>query len=116
MKFLVNMNTHLCWASMSLEEQKRVFEQHGAFKRELRQKGAFVASYDFEEASEVRTVHRDTEGGFEVTQGPLAGAQDTVGGLYVIEAASTEAAVAWARRGRFIEGANEIRPILDTAA
>jgi hypothetical protein len=116
MKFLLIMHTHPCWERLSPEEQKRVFEQHGAFRRELHQKGAFVASYDLEEATEVRTVHRDTRGGFEVTEGPLAGAQDTVGGLYVIEAASTEEAIAWARRGRFIEGANEIRPILDTAA
>ena len=95
MKFLVIMHTDPCWERLSLEEQQRVFEQHGAFRRELQQKGAFLAFYDFEEATEVRTVHRDAGGGFEVTKGPLAGAQDTVGGLYVIEAASTEEAVAW---------------------
>ena len=46
------MHTHPCWERLSPEEQQRVCEQHGAFRRELRQKGAFVASYDFEEASE----------------------------------------------------------------
>jgi hypothetical protein len=116
MRFLLVMHTHPAWERLSPEAQDQVFRQHEAFRRELEERGAFVAAYDPAGPAEVRTVHRDAAGGFEVTQGPLAGAHDSLGGLYVIEAASTDEAVGWAQRGRFIEGANEVRPIPDTTA
>jgi hypothetical protein len=116
MKFLLVMHTHPSWDSLSPEAQDGVFQQHEAFQRELEAEGAFVASYDLAPASEATTVHRDSSGGFTVAPGLLAGEADSVGGFYVIEAASNEEAVAWARKGRFIEGANEIRPIPDPAA
>jgi hypothetical protein len=116
MKFLLIMHTHPSSESLSPEAQNEVFRQHEAFQRELEAEGAFVASYDLAPASEASTVHRDSSGGFTVAPGLLVGEADSVGGFYVIEAASSEEAVAWARKGRFIEGANEIRPTSDTAA
>lgn len=112
MKFLIVMHTHSAWERLSPEARSAVFRQHEAFRRELEQKGAFVAAYDLAGAAGARTVHRDAGAGFTVTPGPLAGASDSVGGLYVIEVATADEAVAWARKGRFIEGANEVRPIL----
>jgi hypothetical protein len=54
-------------------------------------------------------VHDDAS--VSVTNGPYSDAREYTGGFYVIEADSIEEAVEWARRGRFMVGANEVRQI-----
>ena len=48
-----------------------------------------------------------------MVQGPWSDVDEYMGGAYIIAADSLEDAVAWAKKGRFLPGANEIRQIYD---
>jgi len=48
-----------------------------------------------------------------VTDGPFAETKEVLGGLYVIEADSLEQPLEWAKRSRFIAGANEVRELVE---
>jgi hypothetical protein len=64
-------------------------------------------------AAEARTVRQDAEGRQAVTEGPIHPGPEQAGGYYIVEAASMEEALDWARRGRFMTGSTEVRRILD---
>ena len=55
---------------------------------------------------------RAVDGSFDVREGAASDAPVFLGGFYIIDVASIEVAVEWARRGRFIPGENEVRQIL----
>jgi hypothetical protein len=48
-----------------------------------------------------------------MTSGPYSEHREYMGGAYVIEADSMDKAVEWARRGRFMVGANEVRQVFE---
>jgi hypothetical protein len=101
------------WDALSPAEQAEVMEQQRKFQQALEKAGKYVASYRLAPAARARTVRRAAGGRTHVTDGPFAETKEVLGGLYVIEAASLEEAVAWAERGRFIPGANEVRRLID---
>lgn len=114
MRYLISMTVvDDRWHELSEAEQQAVMQQHDEFRSALEAAGCFVASYALAPPAEATTVRRDARGGFSVEPGPYTGAAEYVGGLYVIEAGSPEEAVAWARRGRFMVGANEVRAIAE---
>jgi hypothetical protein len=43
--------------------------------------------------------------------GPMTPTKEPLGGFYIIEAASMEEAVEWAKQGRFRPGPNEVREL-----
>ncbi len=115
MRFLITM-TDVGGAFDALPEadQHRIQQEHAALEKALVAEGRLVAHGRCAPAEQARTVHRDAEGRFEITVGPHAGiGGEAVGGFYVIEAADLEEAVAWAKRARFMPGANEVRPLED---
>jgi len=58
-------------------------------------------------------VRRSSDGRISITDGPYAESKEIVGGFYIIEAASLDEAVSWAKRSRFITGWNEVRPLAE---
>ena len=84
-------------------------EQHNRFMEELGDRR--IWSYRLQPGSEARTVHMDAAGQLSVMDGPFTETKEVIGGLYLIEAESMDEAVEWARKSRFIPGANEVRPI-----
>jgi len=99
------------WDRLTAAEQADVFRKHGEFRSALEREGKFVTSFRLADASEARTVRRGDDGGFAATDGPFAETKEVLGGIYVIEAESLAEALEWAKRGRFIPGSNEVRPI-----
>jgi hypothetical protein len=63
--------------------------------------------------AEAKTIRLDADGRYEVEEGTVAKSPEYAGGYYLIEAESLEEAVEWAKRGRFMPGANEVREIFD---
>jgi hypothetical protein len=88
------------------------FEAHMDFTRELTEAGALVASAPLappEAAKTVRIKRRERI----VVDGPFAETKEVLGGYYLIEAESLDAAVEWAKRLRSdVEGSIEVRPLL----
>jgi hypothetical protein len=112
MKFMILMSdSGEAWERLSAAQQAEIVESHGEFQRALEAEGKFVASARLAPAAQARTVSRAADGGMTVTDGPFAESKEVIGGYYIIEAASLEEAVDWAKRVRFMSGWNEVRPL-----
>ncbi|MGH7289863.1 MAG: YciI family protein [Myxococcota bacterium] len=99
------------WEALSPAEQARVIEGHGEFRRALEAEGKFVSSSRLAPRAQAKTVRRSKDGRFDVIDGPFAESKEALGGFYVIEAKDVMEAVEWAKRVRFLSGANEVRPL-----
>jgi hypothetical protein len=87
-------------------------EAHMTFMRELHAAGAYVDSAPLQPVETAKTV-RIRRGERLVVDGPFAETKEVLGGYYLIEAESLDAAVEWAQRLRSdVDGSIEIRPVL----
>lgn len=112
MKFVIAMtDIDGEWNRLSPERQQEILGEHEDFKRALIAEGKLLHVYHLRPRDEARTVRQGVKGKITVTDGPFSNASEYIGGFYVIEAASMDEAVEWARRGRFMIGANEIRQV-----
>jgi hypothetical protein len=111
-RFLILMtNDDDAWDALSAVEQAQVMEAHAAFEAALRSAGRWIDAWRLRPAAEARSVRRDAAGALRVEEGPALAGPTCIGGAYLIEVASREEALEWARRCRFIAGANEVREI-----
>jgi hypothetical protein len=111
MKFLL-MITDIAgaWDRVPAADQAKVLEAHDQFGAALRAEGSFVTSYRLRPVGEAKTVRvRGAER--LVTDGPFAEAKEVMGGFYVVDCASMDAALEWARRLPSLYGSIEVRPI-----
>ena len=109
MKYLILMTSlDGAWEALTEAEQADVVARHETFSKRLESEGRLVFSCRLGDAA--RTVRKDSAGGIELVDGPYAGKDERVGGLYVIEADSMDEACRWAEDCRFIAGSNEVRP------
>ena len=110
MKFLIQMvDVEDEWEGLPPEEQARIELCHEAFTRELGPR--FVTCHGLRPSTEARTVRLHADGRTSVVNGLATPTKEPLGGFYIIEAASLEEAVEWARKGRFRPGPNEVREI-----
>lgn len=114
MKFMILMTDGGgAWDRLTPAQQADVFRRHAEFQSALEREGKFVSSGRLANAREARTVCLGGDGRTLVHDGPFAETKEVLGGFYVIEAESLAEALEWAKRGRFIPGSNEVRPILE---
>jgi hypothetical protein len=98
--------------TLTPEQWQGVVEAHTTFHRELIEASALVGSSPLAPHTEARTV-RIRRGERLVVDGPFAETKEVLGGYYLIEAESLEAAVEWAKRLRHdADGSIEVRPLL----
>jgi hypothetical protein len=98
--------------TLTPDQWQGVVEAHTTFHRELTEAGALVDSSPLAPATEARTL-RIRRGEQLVVDGPFAETKEVLGGYYLIEAESLEAAVEWAKRLRHdADGSIEVRPLL----
>jgi hypothetical protein len=100
------------WQSMSEDEQNAVMGEYFAYTNELREAGAFVAGDALQPTATAKSV-RLRDGERLTTDGPFAETKETLGGYYLVEAASDEEALDWAAKipsARF--GTIEVRPVV----
>lgn len=99
------------WERLPMDRRQAILAEHEAFAAALSAAGKLVAVLHFRPRSEAKTIRMAPDGARTLADGPFTDAAEQVGGVYVIEAESMDEAVEWARRGRFMVGANEVRPI-----
>jgi hypothetical protein len=98
------------------EEMQAVMERWSQYGRELVDAGAHVAGEGLQESPTATTVRIGESGERLVTDGPFAETKEQVGGFYVIECASRDEAVEWAKKVPLTAGAIEVRPVMDYSA
>ena len=99
------------FARLPEDEQATAMAGYGAFGQALSEAGALVANGRLADVDQARTVR--TKGGrVVVMDGPFAETKEQIGGFYLIEAESLEAALAWAGRcPTSRHGVVEVRPL-----
>ena len=99
------------WNAMTPAEQQRVMDGHRAFAEALVAEKKMGGGFRLRPIGDAKTLRcRGGEAG-EVTDGPFAETKEVLGGFYVIEAASMDEALAWARRIPMGVGSIEVRPL-----
>ncbi|HEY5693030.1 MAG TPA: YciI family protein [Gaiellaceae bacterium] len=99
--------------ALTPEQWQGVVEAHTTFHRELTEAGALIGSSPLAPPAEARTI-RIRRGERMVVDGPFAETKEVLGGYYLIETDSLEAAVEWAQRLRHdADGSIEVRPLLE---
>lgn len=111
MKYLLMIVGPESWAEgMTRSQLLEKLERHVAFGAELRAAGAGVGGERLQPAHQATTL-RPGPGGVVTTDGPFAETKDLLGGFYLIEAASRDEAIAWARKLPLVDGTFvEVRP------
>lgn len=83
---------------LSEAEMKRIIEEHGAFANRMRAAGKYIAGAGLEPSSTATMVRRGPGGDDLITDGPYAESKEQVGGLYLLECADLDDALAMARQ------------------
>lgn len=96
---------------MSEAEQAEIVGQYAAYGELLEKAGAFV----FGEPLDHSTTSRTLRPSGDVQDGPYGDTHEQLGGFYIIEADSPEAAMEWARKcpSHAHGGHVEVRPVPD---
>jgi len=89
-----------------------VFEEIYALNREMIAAGIRKFACGIAPVAEAKTLRRQPDGKVLVTDGPYIETKEHLGGLLVLEAASMEEALAWARRGIMTSVPVEVREIV----
>ena len=98
MQYMLLINTDdAAWESMTDDQRAAGIELYRAFTEELSSSGALVAGDQLMPASSAKQV-RAQNGKALVTDGPFAETKETLGGYYLIEAASEQNALDWAAK------------------
>lgn len=99
------------WDRVPPAEQARIMEGHQALGRALAAEGKRVESHRLRPVDEARTLRLLPGGDRTVVDGPFTEAKEVMGGFYVIDCASMDEALAWARRIPLTYGSIEVRPV-----
>ena len=95
------------------EEWFAEMEPYLAYSAEMREAGAFVEGAPLTRVASATSV-RVRDGQRLITDGPFAETKEWLGGYYVIEAPTLDAAIEWAAKcPGAIRGSIEIRPVVD---
>ena len=86
----------------------QLFAEMGAFMEEATKSGALIETGGFAPTALGAKVSL-TDGTFRVTDGPFSEAKELIGGWALVEAASKDEAIGWAKRFLTIVGGGESR-------
>ena len=92
------------------EDMQRAFAEVGAFNAALQESGSWVFAGGLLPAS-TAVVVRASDGTITRTEGPHLPGPEHLGGMWVIDVADDDTALAWAERATVAcQGAVEVRP------
>lgn len=98
MKYMLIMRaTDEAYAEMANADMNEMLETVGRFNDELVRAGVLVAAEGLDDAAEGVVVDHSSEQPV-VTDGPYGETKELFGGFYILEVASKEEAVEWAKR------------------
>lgn len=96
-------------AAMPVAEQRRVIEEHEVFTEQLHRDSAYLFGVAPDQSSTATTLRDEV-----VTDGPFLEGREQVGGIYVIQCADLDQALAYAKQVPKSPGLSvEVRPLLD---
>ena len=108
---LIMRATDESWANFATADFGEVLDAMGKFNDELIRAGVLVAAEGLDDAAEGVVVDFATETPV-VTDGPYGETKELFGGYYILEVASKEEAVEWAKRMPYFQGSKvEIRRV-----
>ncbi|MDP3273551.1 MAG: YciI family protein [Deltaproteobacteria bacterium] len=84
-------------ANMTAEDWAQEKEVYGAYIGALQEAGVFVST-DWLQPAETATTVSTENGQHRVQDGPFAATRETLGGYFVIEVPSLDAALVWAQK------------------
>jgi hypothetical protein len=101
------------WGGLDESAQQAEIDAYWRLDDEATERGALLASHPLEPSASTRVVRvRDDEA--IVTDGPFAETKEQLGGFYLLECASVEEAIEWARKIPAVEsGRVEVRSVLE---
>jgi hypothetical protein len=85
------------WDEMPKREFDALVDEHLAYDEALKQSGHFIVAEALERV-ETATIVRVRNGKLSVTDGPFAETKEQIGGFYLIDAPTIDAALDWASR------------------
>lgn len=98
MKYMLIMRaTDEAYAGMANADMNEMLETVGRFNDELIRAGVLVAAEGLDDAAEGVVVDHSSEQPV-VTDGPYGETKELFGGFYILEVASKEEAIEWAKR------------------
>ena len=99
------------FANLSPAEFQAIIARYGAWRDELQRNGKFAGGHKLRDG-QGRTMRRNGGGKVVVTDGPFTEGKEVIGGLFVIEAASYDDAVAIAHGCPHLDfGSIEVREV-----
>lgn len=106
---LLIYDDEVTFAGMSEAEQAEIYAEHGGLGKTLSAKNALVAGEQLAATSTATTV-RTTKGESVLTDGPFAELKEHLTGFYLVEAASLDEALGYAK---MLSGTVEVRPCVE---
>ena len=95
------------WETMPDAEREGLIGQHMAYAKALVEAGVMVAGEPLEPTHSAKRITAGT-----VHDGPYADTKEQLGGFYVVDVESEDAAFHWARQCPLMDGGSlEVRPI-----
>jgi hypothetical protein len=100
MRFLLSMHAGLDLPRVGDDgvDQEEIFERMNRFEAELREADALLALEGLRPPTHSARVSWAADGSTTVTDGPFAEAKEAFAGYWIIDVASKDEAVGWARR------------------
>lgn len=100
------------WGRMTPEEGNALMGAYLAYTESMKSSGAFVSGEPLQPAA-TGTLVRVQDGKPQVLDGPYAETKEQLGGFYVIDVPSLDAAIEWAARcPGASHGTMEVRPVM----
>jgi hypothetical protein len=100
-------------AALTADERRAIVHEHAGFSRQLAERGAILVGEALEPPETARTIRMDGDRPI-VTDGPFLETKEALGGFYVIEADSMDAATEMVKLVPRSPGlVAELRPIAD---
>ena len=99
------------WSDLKPEEMQPMIDAMEAYNQSLRDGGAWVSGEGYDFSWDAKTV-RVTDSQRSVVDGPAIESKLQVGGHWIIEADSIEAAIEWAKKIPMTNGAIEVRGLV----
>lgn len=84
------------WAEIDPEKMGEIMQAYFVYTEKLKAAGVHVASDELREAASAKSVRG--VGGAQVVDGPFVDTKEALGGYYLIECASDEEALGWAKQ------------------
>jgi hypothetical protein len=114
MQYLLSVHEVEDAAPRPAEEMRTIYRDVDAFNAVLKEQGSWVFAGGLHPANKATVVRHVRDGEVLMTDGPFAEGKEHIGGFWVIEAADSDAALAWAARAsRACAAAVEVRPFHD---